>query len=260
MRLTLQSSSIDFTSADASAYLGELCEIDDDGCAMPTSMSGAMMQRMSLRHSIWQDIEAFVTAELDVEVMTREKTEVDNTSKKVYQTIDEAEHAVKLAIKAEELAKKALDDATKCVIENQKMLIEAKQSVREIDIVSKKTEYELTKSNAMLKRKRDAVRRELRRKSENTPAEEYAFNHQAEDCDDLPTFDRTDDGKVRLSSSMDAMGFEDGLIMTRIQLLKKEEDRMEEEYTKLVDKAIRLTSRSEKLRRRSDELIGRQQI
>lgn len=260
LRLTLQSSSIDFTSVDASAYLGGLCEIDDDGCVIPTSMSGAMIQRMSLQHLIWQDIEAFVAAELDVEVMTREKTEVDYTSKVVYQTMDEAEHAVKIAIEAEQLAKKALDDATKYVIENQKMLIEAKRSVREIDIVSKKTEYELKKANAMLKRKRDAVRRDLRRKLENTPADEYAFNYQAEDCDELPTFDRTDDGRVRLSSLMNAMGFEDSLTMARIELLKKEEDRMEEEYTKLVDKATRLTSRSEKLRLRSDELIGRQQI
>jgi curved DNA-binding protein CbpA len=261
LRLTLQSSSIDFTSADASAYLGGLCEIDDDGCIMPTSMSGAMMQRMSLRHSIWQDIEAFVTAELDVEAMTREKTEVDYTSNMLYQTMDEAEHAVQLAIEAEELAKRVLEDATKCVIENQKMLLEAKRSVRDIDTVSKKTEYELTKANAMLKRKRDAVRRELRRKSENIPAEEYAlFNHQVKDCDELPTFDREDDGRIRLSSSsMDAMGFEDGQTRARIELLKKEEDRMEEEYTKLVDKATRLTSRSEKLRLRSDELIGRQQ-
>jgi curved DNA-binding protein CbpA len=200
LRLTLQSSTMDFTSADASAYLGGLCKIDDDGCVMPTSMSGAMIQRMSLRHSIWQDIEAFVTAELDVEGITREKTEVDSTSKVVYQTMNEAEHAVQLAIEAEELAKRALEDATKCVIENQKMLLEAKRSVRDIDTVSKKTEYELTKATAMLKRKRDVVRRELRRKSENIPAEEYAlFNHQAEDCDELPTFNRTDDGRIRLS-------------------------------------------------------------
>jgi predicted nuclease with TOPRIM domain len=58
---------------------------------------------------------------------------------------------------------------------------------------------------------------------------------------------------------MDAMGFEDGQTRARIELLKKEEDRMEEEYTQLVDKATRLTSRSEKLRLRSDELIGRRQ-
>jgi len=259
LRLTLQSPSIDFTSADASAYLGGLCEIDDDGCVVPTSMSGAMIQRMAFRRSIWQDIEAFVAAELEVEAMTREKAEVDSTSKVVYQTMDEAEHAVQLAIEAEELAKKVLEDATKCVIENQKMLIEAKRSVREIDIVSKKTEYDLTKANAMLKRKRDAIRRELQRKSDNIPAEEYAFNHQTEDGDNLPTFDRADDGRVRFSSSMDAMGFE-SQTMARIELLKKEEDRMEEEHTKLVDKATRLTSRSEKLRIRSDELIGRQQI
>jgi curved DNA-binding protein CbpA len=257
LRLTLQSPSIDFTSADASAYLGGLCEIDDDGCVIPTSMSGAMIQRMAFRRSIWQDIEAFVAAELEVEAMTREKTEVDYTSKVVYQTMNEAEHAVQLAIEAEELAKKVLEDAIKCVIENQKMLIEAKRSVREIDIVSKKTEYDLTKANAMLKRKRDAVRRELQRKSDNISAED----HETEDGDNLPTFDRADDGRVRFSSSMDAMGFE-SQTMARIELLKKEEDRMEEEYTKLVDKATRLTSRSEKLRIRSDELklIGRQQI
>ena len=109
------------------------------------------------------------------------------------------------------------------------------------------------KSNLQLKRKRDVVRRALRRKDDD-------------EGESFSTFDRGENGSVRLntvfdksssSSSMNDMGFE-SQNMAKIEQLKKQEASVESEFLRLVEKASRLVSRSERLRLRSEELIGKQ--
>lgn len=100
----------------------------------------------------------------------------------------------------------------------------------------------------MLKRKRDVVRQELKRKSNRV---------------DGPIFEQIDNGTVRINpgydrSSMNVMGFEEQTLST-IGSLLKDERRIEGDYLRLVDKSSRLISRSERLRLRSEELIGKWQ-
>ena len=125
----------------------------------------------------------------------------------------------------------------------------AQQSIRDLDVSVKRTEYDLTKTSTMLKKHRDIVRRELRKKAEKVEG---------------TMFDQTGNGKVRINpdfdkSSMNSMGFDDQSLET-IEALRRDERRVERDFEQLVDKASRLMSRSETLRIQSEEIIGKQQM
>jgi hypothetical protein len=142
-----------------------------------------------------------------------------------------------------------LEIAQKRVAESQKALFEAQKSLRDLDNTVKKADHELSKANTLLKRKRDVVRQELKRKSNTV---------------DGPMFEQTDNGKIRLNpgydrSSMNVMGFEEQTLAT-IESLLKDERRIEGDFLRLVDKSNRLISRSERLRLRSEDLTGEHQI
>ena len=152
-------------------------------------------------------------------------------------------------LQAEERARKMLEEAQRQLDESQKRVAIAQQSIRDLDVSVKRTEYDLTKTSTMLKKQRDIVRRELRKKAEKVEG---------------TIFDQTDSGKVRLNpdfdkSSMKSMGFEDQSLAT-IEALRRDERRIERDFNQLADKASRMVSRSETLRIRSDELIGKQQM
>ena len=135
------------------------------------------------------------------------------------------------------------------VAESQKSLVEVQKALRDLDDTVKKAEHDVSKASALLKRKRDVVRQVLKRKS---------------NLIDGPIFQQIENGKVRLNpgydrSSMNAMGFEQETSAT-IEALLKDERRIEGDFVRLVDKVSRLESRSERLRLRSEDLIGEQQI
>ena len=142
-----------------------------------------------------------------------------------------------------------LEEAQRQLDESQKRVAIAQQSIRDLDVSVKRTEYDLTKTSTMLKKQRDIVRRELRKKAEKVEG---------------TMFVQADSGKVRLNpdfdkSSMKSMGFEDQSLAT-IEALRRDERRIERDFNQLADKASRMVSRSETLRIRSDELIGKQQM
>ena len=125
-------------------------------------------------------------------------------------------------------------------------MLKAQNSIREFDVTVRKADQELTKADMTLQRKRNVVRRELKRKAEKFEGS---------------VFDQAD-GNVRLNpafdKSMNGMGFEQQSLAT-IAALRKDEKRIEGQFLGLVEKASRLVSRSERLRVRSEELIGKQQ-
>ena len=142
-----------------------------------------------------------------------------------------------------------LEMAQQRVAESHKALVEAQKSLRDLDITVKKADQEVSKASAMLKRKRDVVRQQLKRKSNTV---------------DGPMFERIDYGNVRINpeydrSSMNVMGFEEQTLAT-IESLLKDERRIEGDFLRLVDKSSRLISRSERLRLRSEDLVGEQQL
>ena len=118
----------------------------------------------------------------------------------------------------------------------------------------RKADHDLSKATALLRRRRDAVRRELRRR-------EYdgAATGAGAGAGGSFVVDKADDGTIRLNpdfdrrSSMAAMGFETRT-RTTVEALRREELRIEGDYLRLVEKASRLAS----LRLRSEELIGKQ--
>lgn len=143
-----------------------------------------------------------------------------------------------------------LEDAQRQVAESQNMVSNAQKSIRDLDTTVRKADQDLSKASTILKRKRDVVRRELKRKADKVEGN---------------IFDQVDNnGKVRLNpgfdrSSMNAMGFETQSIAT-IDALRKDEQRVEADFLRLVEKASRLVSRSERLKLKSDELIGKQRM
>ena len=189
---------------------------------------------------------------------------------------------------AEERARKALEDAQRRAVESQRVLFEARRSVRDVDGMVRRADGELAKAKSLLGRKRDAVRRELRRRA---VADDGRVSNDAPGGGRSSViFDMTDDGRVRLReknddassgayggsssvfyvaddggvrlnpgfeyrSSMDSMGFETRT-KAAIEALREEEFRIGGERARLVEKAGRLASRSERLRLRSEELIG----
>ena len=81
-----------------------------------------------------------------------------------------------------------LEMAQQRVAESHKALVEAQKSLRDLDITVKKADQEVSKASAMLKRKRDVVRQQLKRKSNTV---------------DGPMFERIDYGNVRINPEYD---------------------------------------------------------
>jgi len=238
LRLTFHTSSANFTSKDAIQYLDGF-----NGGIVTDDVT--LMQRISFKQPMSQSIEAFTAAESEFDKKAREKSEVDQKISRRHTALQKAEKAFKAATEAEERARRVLEEAEKRVVTSQKLVAEAKQSIRDLYVSSRKADQELSKARTALKRKRDAVRRELKKKADTVEG---------------PMFDEEDDGNVRLNpgfdrSSMNDMGFEDRNLAA-IEALLKDERKVEGEFLKLVDKASRLMSRSERLRLRSEELIG----
>ena len=247
LRLTFQTNSDNFTSADATQYLDGLTQAG-------ASDEITLMQTMTFKHPVRQDIEAFSAAELEFDTRLEEKADADDQMQAGQRALLRAENESRAAIAAEERARKMLEEAQLQVTAAQQQVAEAQKSMREIDASSKRAENELSKADTMLKRKQDVVRRELKRKADKVEG---------------AMFDQVENGEVRLnpafdrSSSMNDMGFymeesEQQSMVTTIGELRRSEERIESEFLRLVEKASRLVSRSERLRLRSEELIGEQ--
>ena len=247
LRLTFQTNSDNFTSADATQYLDGLTQAG-------ASDEITLMQTMTFKHPVRQDIEAFSVAELEFDKRFEEKADADDQMQAGQRALLRAENESRAAIAAEERARKMLEEAQQQVTATQQQVAEAQKSMREIDASSKRAENELSKADTMLKRKQDVVRRELKRKADKVEG---------------AMFDQVENGEVRLnpafdrSSAMNDMGFymeesEQQSMVTTIGELRRSEERIESEFLRLVEKASRLVSRSERLRLRSEELIGEQ--
>ncbi|KAL7479339.1 hypothetical protein ACHAW6_005073 [Cyclotella cf. meneghiniana] len=243
LRLTFHTSSANFSSSEALQFLDGFNTIDEVG----------IVGRMTFRNTIHQDIQMFSYAEEEFQRKMQAKIEADALAMERTEQLKNAEQNAREAIMAETEARKRLEEAQRRVAESQTRVSEAQRALSSVIQSVKRAEQEYEKSNLQLKRKRDVVRRALRRKDDD-------------EGELLNTFDREENGSVRLNSvfdksaaslSMNDMGFE-SQNMAKIEQLKKQEASVESEFLRLVEKASRLVSRSERLRLRSEELIGKQ--
>eukprot|EP00569_Conticribra_weissflogii_P009037 CAMPEP_0171361394 /NCGR_PEP_ID=MMETSP0879-20121228/1933_1 /TAXON_ID=67004 /ORGANISM="Thalassiosira weissflogii, Strain CCMP1336" /LENGTH=516 /DNA_ID=CAMNT_0011868057 /DNA_START=405 /DNA_END=1955 /DNA_ORIENTATION=+ len=245
LRLTFHTSSANFTSVEALQFLDGFNTLDEV----------TLMDRMTFKHTISHDIEAFSEAENEFNKMALDKKRMDLQVKSKGIEYDRAVRNLKEAELAEARARKMLEDAIKNVAESQTKLSDAQRAVTDITSASKRTDQELDKSYSILKRKRDIVRRALKRKEEKEGLRQnskdvivsVANNSTGEIANKTATAKKS--GK-----SMAALGFEKQNILA-IEELRKEEARTESEFLRLVDRASRLVSRSERLRLRSEALI-----
>ncbi|KAL9184212.1 hypothetical protein ACHAXT_002298 [Thalassiosira profunda] len=231
LRLTFRTPSADFTSVDAVQFLEGY---NSQGIAVDDR---TLVQRMTLKHPIIQDVEAFAEAETEFDRTLGEKSYADQRMEEQRQALERAERDALSALQAEERARKMLEEAQRQVAECQRIVAETQQSMQVTEMEVNSADYNLSKADTALKRKRDVVRRELKRKADKV------------------------EGNMSNEASMNAMGFEDSSEernLAAIEGLSAEERRIEGEFLRLVEKASRLVSRSERLWVRSEELIGEQ--
>ena len=130
-----------------------------------------------------------------------------------------------------------------------------------MNISVKRADQEIAKSDQQLKRKRDIVRRALKRKDEiyGEPEPMNIFENGEDGVRLNSAFDRSSiiDTRRRSSPSSDAVPLDDSNL-AQIEELRKQEANIESDFLMLVEKASRLVSRSERLRLRSEALIGKQ--
>ena len=238
MHLVFNSEGVNFTSAEANQYL--------DGCGNGTDPDVGLMERMMFSNSkvtVEKQIEAFTLAEQDYDKKLEEKQRADTELDLRQRELKKAERDAQIAVEAEERAKQMLADAQKQVLQTKQILSNASRTLREeVSNNVRTANADLKKAANGLQRKREAVRKEMKRRA--SKVENSVF--------------KTSDGKVTLNPDMNKSAMNESQRMETIQRLTKDEVRAELEYVKLTERAKRLLSRSEKLRIRSDELIGKQ--
>ena len=269
------------------------------------------MGRMGFKHTIREDIDTFGVAEQEFQMKMQEKTDLDTQAAVIMTELEMAEKNVRdaemvslecsiklskhgsIASTSYNQLKKTIIHHT-CVIYSKQELTEAKRRVEQaqlqltesqsritevqrdlynMNISVKKADQEVAKSDQHLRRKRDVVRRALKRKDEI-----YGGGQQQQSPPPIQSMFETGDTGVKLNSALDrssmidtrrrrsspsssnneVVGLEDDPNIAQIEKLRKQEANIESEFLMLVEKASRLVSRSERLRLRSEALIGKQ--
>eukprot|EP00956_Cyclotella_meneghiniana_P037810 scaffold144924_cov36-Cyclotella_meneghiniana.AAC.3 len=130
----------------------------------------------------------------------------------------------------------------------------------------KRADQELSRSDQHLKRKRDVVRRALKRKDDMYNNGEFAMkNTISSSLEDNTIGNGNGNNAASMNNNNNNVEYDNQnnnnnsmLLAQQIDQLRKEEAGMESEFLMLVEKASRLVSRSERLRIRSEALIGNQ--
>ena len=234
LHLTFHTSSAEFTSAEALQFLDGFNELDKQ----------TLIDRMTFRNPITDDIDAFSVAELDLGQKENEKLELDREVQAREEALEEAEHQAQFALMEEERILQMLEAARQNVLDTQQMVADAQLSISNLNPTVRIAEQNLARARNAVKRKRDVVRKALRRKEEKdgTASNENSRSRESP----FSAFRR---------SSMSELGFEQRNL-AKIEELRNEENRVEGDFLRLVELTSKLVSRSETLRIRSEELIG----
>ncbi|KAK1747048.1 DnaJ domain-containing protein [Skeletonema marinoi] len=235
LQLTFHTSSAEFTSTEALQFLDGFNELDEQ----------TLLERMTFRHPITNDIEAFSAAELDLGQKENEKLELDREVEARKDALEEAEHQAQFALMEEKRILQMLEAARQNVADTQQMIAEFQLSINSLKPSVRIAEQNLAKAKSIVKRKRDVVRKALKRKGEK---DGMASNENSRR--ERPF------GSAFRRSSMSELGFEQRNL-EKIATLRNVESQVEGDFLRLVELTSKLVSRSETLRIRSEELIGR---
>lgn len=234
MHLTFHTSSADFTSNEALQFLDGFNEVDKQ----------TLIDRMTFRTPISDDIDAFSAAELDLGQKENDKLKLDQEMQAREDALEEAEQQAQFALMEEERILQMLEMARQNVADTQQMVAEAQLSISSLGPSVRIAEQNLAKARNFVKRKRDVVRKALRRKEDRGGVQSNANSRRERP---FSAFGR---------SSMSELGFEQRNL-EKIAELRDEESEVEGDFLRLVELTSQLVSKSETLRIRSEELIGR---
>jgi hypothetical protein len=132
------------------------------------------------------------------------------------------------AVRAEEAARRALEEAQRQVIATRKELMDWNRNYADAECQHRKTTQEMEKVSLALERKQERVRTALRRKEEEVLDVFVTSNNE----------------------TLDAQG----LGLSDLERLRKEEGYLRAESNRLDDRAKKLRSTARKLKRRCEEL------
>ena len=236
LHLTFHTSNAKFTSMEALQFLDGFNDLGKQ----------SLIEKITFRSHITDAIEAFSQAELDLEQKENEKLDMDIEAEARREALEEAENQAQFALMEEERILQMLEVARQTVTDTQQQVADAQLSLSKFNPSLRLADQNLAKARISVKRKRDAVRNALRKKEERG----------GQVSDDTKRNNRDRPFSAFLRSSMSELGFEQRNLQ-KIEALRNEEDEVESDFLRLVELTSKLVARSETLRIRSEELVGR---
>jgi hypothetical protein len=187
-----------------------------------------LLGMIRLKHTITYNVGKLEEAETDYFAKVDDHQSSTQQLDQVTQALQDAEWAATAAIRAEIAARKALEQAVQRAIQTRQMVQTLTSSRQVKQYTQSKTNFDLERSATALGRRQEVVRNALLAKAEVT--EKQAKGDE-----------RTD----KIMASIQGLGVSD------LEQLTKEENLLKAEYARIDEQANRSLSRSAKLRSRA---------
>ena len=176
-----------------------------------------------MKQPLIRDINCLQEAEKDFDDKLQAQLQAEKQVEQTREALWKADTKARGAVEKEMEARRALEEAQREVIATRQALLDWKNIYEKAENQHRKATHDVDKVSLTLMRKQERVRTALRRKEE-----EVLDLHE--------------------SASLDTLGISD------LERLRKEEEYLRAESTRLDDRVKRLRSRARKLKRRSGQL------
>lgn len=218
LSLSLRTPNSALTSSEALKLLDGLNTID----------SVSLLESIRRKHPLINHINCLEEIENEYADKLGEQTEAQRRLTEMKEALWKADLKAQEAVRAEEAARRALEEAQRQVIATRKELMDWNRNYADAECQHRKTTQEMEKVSLALERKQERVRTALRRKEEEVLDVFVTSNNE----------------------TLDAQG----LGLSDLERLRKEEGYLRAESNRLDDRAKRLRSTARKLKRRCEEL------
>ena len=218
LSLSLRTPNSALTSSEALKLLDGLNTID----------SVTLLESIRRKHPLINHINCLEEIENEYADKLGDQTEAQQQLTEMKEALWKADLKAQEAVEAEKAARRALEEAQRQVITTRKELMDWNRDYADAECQHRRTTQEMEKISLALERKQERVRTALRRKEEEVL--------------DVPVTSNNE--------SLDAQG----LGLSDLERLRKEEGYLRAESNRLDDRAKRLRSRARKLKRRCEEL------
>lgn len=226
IQLTLHTPNAKLSSLEALMILDGLNIVDEV----------SMLDTMRLRHRVSYEIEQLEQMESEIEMKKEKSEKIKVDVEREMQALDQAQVNAAAALQAEERARKALEDAKALVSSTKNDVDQAKQALKATKEKKAQQKFDVERMMYGMERQQEKVRLALRRKEQAVQEQEKKGDNSSE----------TIVGDFNGSRARKAT--------EEVQKIIKKENFLRAESARKEAAAMRLQSRSEKLKERQDEL------